>query len=163
MKIIFIRGLPGTGKTTIANLLKTELSVKVICVDNFKLEAVSNGANVKDSRKIAYKKTLEVLELYIKQDPQYIIVEEIIYNSLFFDQLQTFVKNSNSDAYWFRIERPLEELLKIESGRNRKVKNTRENFMELNEGMDNIKIKKEIFIRNDDIDQTIKEITKYMG
>jgi len=163
MTIIFIRGLPGTGKTTIANLLKAKLSAEVICVDNFKLEAVANGASVKDSRKIAYEKTLKTLKLYVKENPEYIILEEIINDSSFFNQLQNFVKNSNIDTYWFCIERSLEELLKVESKRTRKLKNTKENFGELNREINNIKIEKEIFIQNDDINKTIKEIIEYMG
>ena len=162
MKIIFIRGLPGTGKTTISKLLKEKLSAEIIYVDNFKLEAISEGASVKDSRKIAYIKTLQILESYIKKNPKYLILEEIISDLSFFNQLQNFIKNNNLTAYWFRIERPLEELLRVESDRKRKVKNTKKDLTELNKKIGDIKIEKEVIAQNDDINKTVGEVIKHV-
>ena len=48
MKIIFIRGLPGTGKTAVAEILKTKLpNSELISVDNFKLKSMSKGKDFK--------------------------------------------------------------------------------------------------------------------
>ena len=99
MKLIFIRGVPGTGKTFIANKIKKILNnSEIICVDEFKLEAMSGGANFSKALEIAYEKAIRKLYYFYEKNKDYIILEEIINNKFFFKRLYEFSNNTKSDT-----------------------------------------------------------------
>lgn len=156
MKVIFIRGLPGTGKTIVAKILKQIfLDAEIISVDKFKLQAVKRGKNFEESKKVAYEKTLEKLNSLNKE---YIIVEELICDENFYLELNDFVNKTKSRTYWFRLLRPLSKLLEIEANRKRKIKNNKEDFDKLKKDIESCKIENEYWIKNDNLGLSIKKI-----
>ncbi len=159
MKIIFIRGVPGTGKTTIAKILgKIIPNSQVIYVDEFKIKEMKKGRSFEESQKIAYEKTFKRLHLLHKQKKNYIILEELICEKDFLNGLIEFLNKTKSYSYWFRLLRPLDKLLKIESYRTRKLKNTKGDLFKLKQDIESLKIKNEYLIKNDNLALTIKKI-----
>ena len=159
MKTIFIRGVPGVGKTTIANILGQILpNSQVIHVDEFKIKEMKTGKSFEESRKIAYEKTLDKLYSLSSQDFVYITLEELICDKDFLEGLIEFLNKTKSHAYWFRLMKPLNKLLEIESNRKRKLKNTKEDFCKLKQDIESLKIKNEYLIKNDNLALTIKKI-----
>ncbi len=158
MKIIIIRGLPGTGKTIVSKILgKIFFNSEVICVDKLKIQAMKKGYNFEKSQKIAYKQTLKRLySIYDKKN--YIIIEELICDKDFYNELRDFVDKTKSEDYWFRLLRPLEKLLEVEAGRKRKIKNSKEDLDKLREDIENCKIEDEHWVKNDDLALGIKKI-----
>jgi len=161
MKTIFIRGVPGTGKTLVANILGKILSnSKVIHVDKLKVQAMkklkNTQKNIEKSREIAYEQTLKELELF--QDKNCIILEEVICDKYFLQSLIEFLNKTKSNAYWFRLMRPIKKLLEVESNRKRKVKNTQEDLFKINQDIKSLKIKNEYWIKNDNLALTLKKI-----
>lgn len=164
MKLIVIRGLPGTGKTIISEILgKIFLDSEVICVDKFKLQAMKNKKKFEESQKIAYEKTLKKLNSLDQKGREYVILDEIICDENFYNELKGFVNETGSKAYWFRLLRPLEKLLEHEAERKRKTKNTREDFENLKRDVESFKIENEVLIKNDNIALTIKKILDIMA
>jgi len=138
MKIIFIRGLPGTGKTAVAEILKTKLpNSELISVDNFKLKSMSKGKDFKTAKNFAYNETLKKLYKFNLMKKDYCIVEELICEEEFLKKLYEFINKTNADHYWFRVMRKLKDLLEVESKRDRKIKNTVEDFNKLKEDTKN--------------------------
>lgn len=159
MKIIFIRGVPGVGKTTVAKILGEILpNSHVIHTDEFKIKAMKKGKSFEESKKIAYEKTLDKLYFLSSQDFVYITLEEIICDKNFLECLIEFLNKTKSHSYWFRLMRPLNKLLEIESNRERKVKNTQEDLFKLKQDIESLKIRNEHWIKNDNLALTIKKI-----
>lgn len=159
MKIIFIRGLPGTGKTTVAEMLKKELyNSEVINVDNFKLEALKKGKNFENAKKRAYEQALKKMNEFYLIKKDYLIIDELICEKEFLKKLHFFLNKTNSDFYWFRILRKLKFLLDVESKRNKKIKNTLKDFNKLKKDIESLKIPGEYLIKNDNLNLTIKKI-----
>lgn len=156
MKLVILRGLPGTGKTTIAKKLAKKIKAKHIWVDGFKLK--SSKKTWKEIVKDAHKKAIKELNKAKKTDT--IILEEILYDRGFIKELKKFIKKGNHIARWIQIKRPLKELLKIELERKRKIKNTRKNFIDMQKGLDKSKVKGEVIIKNKNITKTISKISK---
>ena len=77
MKIIFIRGLPGTGKTIVAEILKKIFDSEIICVDKFKLQAMKKRKGFEKSNEIAHEKTLKKLQSLYEKNKRCVIVEEL--------------------------------------------------------------------------------------
>ena len=156
MKLIILRGLPGTGKTTLAEKLVEKIGAVNIWTDGFKHEA-KTGSRLKDCN-YAYKKTLKILEEYNAKNIKYAIVTEILYSRNFRNNLLKFIKKSKSKAYWFQLKRPLSALLENEAKRKRKIKNTRKDFLEMRKKINNCKIRQEIVINNIEINSAFREI-----
>jgi len=157
MKLILIRGVPGTGKTKVANILGQIFpNSQVIHVDNFKVKAMQKGKTFKEAQKIAYNHVLNVLELSYHND--YIIFEEIVCDKTFWDGISRFYHEYKLDFFGFRLLRKLDELLNVESQRKRKVKNTREDFIKLKQEIESLKVPREYLIKNDNLALTIKKI-----
>jgi len=111
-----------------------------------------------ESEEIAYKKTLEKLNSFYKQNKKEIIIEGLIIDGGFYNKLRDFINKTKSKASWFRLLRPLEKLLEIDVGRKRKMKNSKEDFDRLKEGIENCKIEDEHLIKNDNLALTIRKI-----
>jgi len=158
MKVIVIRGLPGVGKTVVSEILEEIFEAEVIHVDNFKLKEMKSGKSVEKSLEIAYEQTLKKLYLLHKKNRDYIILEEIIHEKDFLEKLYKFVNETRSQAYWFRLMRPIEKLLEVESNRKRRIKNTKEDLFKLKQDIESCKIKGECWIKNNGIALTIKKI-----
>lgn len=159
MKTIFIRGIPGTGKTIVSEILeKIFPNSEIICVDDFKLKAMKDGKSFEESQKIAYEQTLKELHLFHKQNKNDVILEEIICEKDFLDKLNWFLYETQTKAYWFRLMRKVKELLKVESNRNRQIKNTQEDLFKLKQEIESLKIENEYLIKNDNLALTIKKI-----
>lgn len=158
MRIIFIRGLPGTGKTSVAKELINKLDGKVvhIWVDNFKIEAGLD--NFPKAIKTAYEKTISVLNDCLSQDVDWVVIEEILYDKGFISTLQEFVKKNNIKAYWFLLERPLDVLLTVENKRNRKIKNSKEDFEDMKKKLEETSVEGETVIENTDLYETVNNI-----
>lgn len=158
MNLILIRGVPGTGKTIVSEILgKIFFDSEIICADKFKIQAMKENS-FKEAQKIAYAKTLEKLHILYEQNKRDVILEELICDKNFYESLRNFITKTNSKAYWFRLLRPLDKLLELESNRNRKVKNNKEDFDNLKKEIELIKIPNEVLIKNDNLALTIKRI-----
>jgi len=161
MKIIFIRGLPGTGKTVVAEILnKIFIDSEIILVDKFKLQAMKKGKSFEESLEIAYKKALEKLN---SLDKEYIIVEELIHDKDFCKDLNNFINKTKSHAYWFRLLRPIEKLLEVEKDRKRKIKNSREDFDKLKRDIESCQIEDEHLIKNNNLALTIRKMLEIIN
>jgi len=164
MKVIFIRGLPGTGKTIVTELLKEKLpNSEVINVDDFKINPIQNGETLKNIMKIAYKQLLKRLYEFSLINKEYVIIDELICEKRFLKKIFFFLNQTNSLSYWFRLRRKLKELLKVEAGRNRKIKNSLKDFSKLKKKIESLKIAGEYQIKNDDLDLTVKKIMSYLN
>jgi len=146
MKIIFIRGLPGTGKTPLAhNLEKTLLNSEVIHLDDFGIKKTK--INDENYEKISKK----LYSLYSKKvDP--IIIEGIICKPKLYEIFKKFSNETNSEMYSFKIEKPLNELLN---------KNTKEELIRLDEEMNNCKIDNEYTLKQGNFVEEILEIINF--
>lgn len=159
MKLILIRGLPGTGKTSVAEILKKELeNSEVINVDNFKLEAMNNGENFESAKKFAYEETLKKLYEFYLMEKDFVIIDEIFCDREFVSKLYSFINKTKSKPYWFRLLRKLKNLLEVEKGRNRKIKNNIEDFKKLKKDIESLKLSNEGLIVNEDLEFTVGEI-----
>ncbi|GBE20143.1 MAG TPA: DUF2075 domain-containing protein [Candidatus Pacearchaeota archaeon] len=159
MKTIIIRGVPGTGKTLIANHIRKILpNSELICVDEFKLKAMEEKKDFQESLKIAYKESIKKLHLINKKHKNYIILEEIINYEYFFRKILKFVNDAKVPSYWFRLMRPLKKLLEVEAITDRPIKNDVNDFDNLKREIESIKIKNEHIIKNDDVMLTVKKI-----
>jgi tRNA uridine 5-carbamoylmethylation protein Kti12 len=161
MKVIFIKGLPGVGKSTITKRLTRTLAAQHINVDKFKREAKTG--NFRKDRLYAYKKTLRELNKFKKAKKDYVVIDEIFYNKKFVGDLLKFIKKNKANAYWFRITRPTKELLKIEKERKekhkkRKIRNKLKDFLYLQKNMNLCKVRGEVIIKNKKTSETINFI-----
>ena len=158
MKVIFVRGLPGTGKTIIAKILKEVFfNSEIISVDKLKIQALKSKFTFSEANKIAFEKAMK--KLYkLSKTKEVIIFEEMICNKEFYQELNNFIKGTRCNSYWFRITRKLNHLLIVESKRKRKIKNTEKDFSDLKKEIEMIKIKGEHKIKNDNLGKTIKDI-----
>jgi tRNA uridine 5-carbamoylmethylation protein Kti12 len=164
MKLIFIRGLPGTGKTAIAEILKKELpNSESISVDNYKLEAIKNGENFESAKNFAYTETIRKLYEFYLMEKDFCIVDELICEKEFLGKLYSFINKTKSNAYWFRVLRKLNFLLEVERGRKRIIKNTIDDFDRLKRDIKKLKIPNEVFIANDELYLTVDKIKSYLN
>jgi len=158
MKLVIIRGVPGTGKTIVSEILgKMFFDSEIICVDKFKLQAMKENS-FEEAQKIAYEKTLEKLHILYEQNKRDVVLEELVCDKDFYEELRNFIIKTNSSVNWFRLLRPLDKLLEIESDRKRKIKNSKEDFDNLKKNIESIKIPNEIWIKNNDLALTVKRI-----
>lgn len=158
MKLIILRGLPGTGKTIIAKILKKIFfNSEIISIDKLKIQALKSKYSFLKANKIGFEKSMQELSK-LSKTKEVIILEEIICNKKFYHELNNFIKDMECELYWFRITRKLNHLLAVESKRKRKIKNTKKDFLNLKKEIEMIEIKSEHKIKNDDLGKTIKEI-----
>lgn len=153
--IIFLRGLPASGKTTLANILANELNWRVIHVDHYKNEFISQNPDALSSKEFipyGHKKTLEELS-NIKNNAN-TIVEELFWNKDFVQEILDFCKKNNVQYQWFKLVRDKKYLLSAK----RKIRNTFKDFETMEKQIDDIKIEGEIVINNQNIDESIKQI-----
>lgn len=160
--IIFLRGLPVSGKTTLANILANELNWNVIHVDDYKNEFIHQNANALFSKEVipySHKKTLEELS-NIKNNAN-VVVEEIFWNKDFVQELLDLCKKNNVQCQWFKLVRDKKDFLSAK----RKIRNTLRDFETMEKQIDDIKIEGEIVINNQNIDESIKKIITilYLG
>jgi predicted kinase len=74
--LILLRGLPGSGKTTIANLLSEEGKYPIHSIDSYFTDAVTGAYNFAfDKNHLAYKQCEEQTEQSIKQGIEKIFVD----------------------------------------------------------------------------------------
>ena len=164
MKAIIIRGVPGTGKTAIATQLTNLLpNTEMISVDEFKKELQDKYENLgsdinTELEHEAYKLTIKELKKILKKNPDYVIVEDLIYSEAFFAMLIDFFDEHQIQDYWFRIKRKLKHLMKEENIRVRPIKNTKKDFEELKQSIDNLKIEGEFLIFNDKLEMTLEQM-----
>ena len=153
MKLIILRGLPGCGKSTIAEYLSKKLGCDVIYGDFFKREFVKNNTNFKseDIYNYAHNKILEELENAFNEKKEVLIIEELFENKNFVEDVKSFCNKNKIEIKWFYIQRDLEKLLETENNRERKVKNTLDDFKKLKEDLDSIKNEWEIKVDNNGI------------
>ena len=163
MKLIILRGLPGCGKSTIAEKLYESLDSKVVYSDSFKREFIESNSSFenKDVYRYAHDKVLGEIEKYFNQKEKLVIVEELFEDKNFVEKIKIFCKENNIEISWFYIKRDLEKLLEIESSRKRKTKNTIEDFKKLQNSLDEIKNEGEIVVDNNgSIENSVNFILK---
>ena len=131
MELIVLYGLPRSGKSTLARGLSKKLkNSRWIEVDDFKLEAFGLGMDRYKGREFAYEKSLGLLEEYGKQDADYIILSEVFSDKKFRRDVLSYVDDNGINVWYFKIDRPMSELLKIEKESSRRVRNSPEDFLE---------------------------------
>ena len=160
MKLIILRGVPGCGKTTIAEVLLKKLNATYMNIDKFKF--MPNSGDRYRRRAFAYKKTIEELDK-IKKNSGYVIVDEVFDNKEFVENIIKFTRENNIKYNSFYITRRLEELVKTEETRNRHVKNDVNNFIELAKAIESVEIENELIIKNININESVKLIIKKLS
>ncbi len=162
MKLVIIRGLPCCGKTIICDKLQKKVSnIKIISIDKYKTELMNQSKDVNFETVLAYSydKTIEKLNDFYEKGEQIVVIEELFCDKKLFDLIINFINNKKSIVYWFRIERDINKLLLVEKNRtDRKIKNTKEDLINLNKDINNLKVDNEIFIKNENIDEVVNEI-----
>ena len=160
MKLIILRGLPGVGKSVIADKLAEKLNNStVIHVDDFKVECRKKHKdyNFGDVCKYSYEKTLQKLSSCSSEEV--IIIEEIFDNKDFVNNKIKFCKENNIESYWFHLKRDIKKLLEVENKRKRKIKNTLDDFETLQNNINKVKIANEkTILNNGDIDNSVNAI-----
>lgn len=80
IKIIFIAGAPGSGKTTISNQLKIKLGdcplIDFGCIREFHLDKLWSNASDKEEQ-MAFENLVFILKNYIKNEYPYVIVNDL--------------------------------------------------------------------------------------
>jgi uridine kinase len=143
MKLIILKGLPGTGKTAVAHGLENRLSnSEVIHLDDF---GIKTGKNIEEN----FKKILKKLSKLIEQDTEVVIVEGLTKDVDFWSRLETFAEENKLTLISFMLEQPLDRLLE------RKPKNSVEDFKKLQKYLE---VSDEIIIRDNDIDGSVNFI-----
>lgn len=160
MKLIIIRGLPGTGKTVVSRILgKIFPDSEILNVDKYKKKLRIKGGNFRQSLDIAYKKAIKKLN---SSKAQIIIIDEIINDAGFYNDLQKLIYKKRAEAHWIRLIKHIDFLMELEKSRKRKIKNTRQYFDNLKREVDLIKIPGEIKIKNDNLALTLKKILNFI-
>ncbi len=155
--IIFLRGLPGSGKTTIANLLSDKKGWKVISIDEYKKEIMKEYPEahfITEIVPLSYKRALEEIDKVTGD----VIVEEILRNKDFVEQLNELNKTKKVETKWFKIVRNMEDIVKTNAERKRKVKPTSETLIKMNEQLNSIVIEGEIVINNESPEDSVEKI-----
>ena len=163
MKLVILRGLPGCGKSTIAEELSNKLNSQVIYGDSFKREFMIANSDFKNEEVYlySYDKITEEIERYFDQKEKLVVVDELFDNKEFVGRVKSFCKESNIEIFWFYIQRDFEKLLETEHQRERKIKNTIEDFKSLQNSLDKIKNEEEVFVdNNNDIKDSVEFILK---
>lgn len=165
MNIIIIRGLPGSGKTEIADRLSRELKIPVLHIDYLKTQIMKDFPGQyswNEIRAKAYDQALNYLADLNKKGTESIICEELLADKDFAIELQNFCSNAKIKIYSFKIERNIEKLLELENSPERVARprrNTREDLDELNRKINEIIIPNEIVIENNgEVSETLSEI-----
>jgi len=161
--IIFIRGLPGSGKTTISNLLAEKLQWQVIHADEFKKELMKQNPEANFIQEIvpgSYKKTIEKLQEYKDKN---VIVEEVFRNKEFVQSVLDFCNQNCIHYKWFKIIHDETLLLQVYDERTRKVKMTKELYDLFKRQMNEIKIEGEIDIYNISIEDSVNSIVSNLA
>ena len=156
--IIFIRGLPGSGKTTISNRVGEKLRWEVVHVDQFKKEIMKQNPEadfIKEVVPRSYQKTLEKLQEYKEKNA---VVEEVFRNAGFVQSVIDFCDHNSIKYQWYKIIRDEELLLNIYDERTRKVKMTKELHDLFKQQMNDIKIEGEIEILNTSVGECVERI-----
>ena len=148
MKLIILRGLPGCGKSTIAEKLSKKFDSKVIYGDSFKLECLKRNNNFKEACEYSYEKIFEEVKKYFNQKEEILIIEELFFDKDLVEKIKDFCKENNIKIFWFYIQKDLEKLLEIENKRERSKKNTTEDFKNIQKDLDSIKNEGEIIVDN---------------
>lgn len=167
MKIIALRGLPGSGKSYIAEKIRSQTeSIEIINVDKYKLEFRKNNPDVSfgEALKYSYEQALLRLGQMHKENSEVLVVIEELFNDAgFVKSVQDFCRTNGVSIAWYYIERSIEDLLMIEETRQRRIKNSREDFEKLKEEIERIEIPDEITIVNDGRTESIEEIIRSLN
>lgn len=159
MKLIILRGLPGSGKSVIAGKLGEQLNKSVVSGDVFKLEFMKNNCDFKEACQLACAKVFEKIKELFNERNKIIIIEELFHNRDFFNKIKNFCEKNNIEIKSFYIKRDLDKLLEVEKNRERKIKNTKEDFEKLKKELDEIKIENEVIIDNNNgVEDSVKFI-----
>ena len=162
-KLIILRGLPGCGKSIIAEKLSEKLNSMVIYGDSFKREFMISNIDFKnkDVYEYAHNKILKELKKMFAKGKELVIIEELFENKNFVNSLKDFCDKNEVEIQWFYIQRDLEKLLEIENKRERKIKNTIKDFKKLQKDLEDIKNEGEIIVDNNgDLNDTINFVLK---
>jgi len=153
MKLIILRGLPGCGKSTIAEKLKERLNIPVVFGDTFKRNFMKQNSNSEneDVFQYAYDKIFKKIKELFEIGEEIVIVEELFNDKDLIQQIQSFCKEKDIEVKSFLIKRDLEKLLEVEEGRERKIKNTKEDFENLRKELEDVNIENEIVVNNNGV------------
>lgn len=99
-KLVIINGKPGTGKSTLANRLKSELSIPVMGKDDLK-EFLFETTNVKDREwsHVVGKTSVEMLYAFTEQTlqaGQHVAIENAFWADFAIERLSTTMSKSNT-------------------------------------------------------------------
>ena len=150
MQLIILRGLPGCGKSVITEKLEERCNSSVIFGDTFKRSFMNQnpGSENKEIYQYAYDKIFEKIKELFEGGNEIVIVEELFNDRSLVEKIQSFCKERQIEIKSFFIERDLEKLLEVERNRERKIKNTREDFEKLEQEMKRIEIEGEFIVGN---------------
>lgn len=155
---IFIRGLPGVGKTTIARRLTDELGWPVKRVDDHKIAYMNEHPDADFIDEVVPHSHEQFLDELQESEHENLITEGLFKDRDLVSSANKICENKSIEPQWFLIERDREKLLEVESNRERKVKNSPEELEAMEEKMNSIDIEGEICIKNDDLDIAVKNI-----
>lgn len=166
MKLIILRGLPGSGKTELANKLAVDLGAEVLHIDYLKTQIMKDFPGQftwPRVKAMAYDKTIEYLTEQKENGVQIIILEELLQRKSFVDRLQNFCREQGIEMAWFRLKRGMDKLIEVENGSaraNRPAHNRPEDFEKIEREIRQAEVVGEIEINNNgSLDETMKEIS----
>lgn len=165
MKLIVLRGLPGSGKTELADRLAAEFGASVLHVDYFKTQIRKDFPDQfswPEVRAKAYDEALRYLAEEEKKGTPIIICEELFRDKDFVERLMNFCQENGVETKWFRIERGLEKLMELEQSParvKRPIHNSREDFEMLDKEIKDIIISgEEVVDNNGELEESLNEI-----
>lgn len=159
MIVIFIRGCPGAGKSTVAEKVCELLDGVHIQVDTYKRTFRKRYPELDFGACCVYAYKMTRFELSKRlQDTEYVVIDEILSDSEFNRILIDFCQKHHVPTFWFTLSRSMEDLLKVEESRNREIKNTIEDFEIFKKAFEDTRQEGEIVVENSDIEKTVERI-----
>ena len=157
-KIIFLRGLPGSGKTSISNSLSEKLGWKVIKIDQFKSDYMREHPDADFLSEVVPHSYARAIETIKGIEDENIIVEELFRSIDLVISMQDLSRKKNMSQHWFKLERSMEALIKVGKERKRSIKNSPEVLNKMKDDLDSISIENEVVLEGEDLNMKFRKI-----
>jgi broad-specificity NMP kinase len=160
--IIFIRGLPGSGKTHISNDLGARLNIPVIHSDDLKKELTDRKPEAFFKEEVIPYSYDRILQEIMRHKDNNVIIEELFRTKDFVNKILSLCTKEAIISRWFQIDRDFREVIKVNKERKRKVKNDSQILERILRQIQEIEIPGEVLIKNTSVQEAVDEIVSLL-